>query len=96
MRKSRKLNQAEFAAVFSLTPSSVSRIEGAVAVPNFDTALRLAAFFGLTPEGVMTFGGYQAEDSPIAPEVKGYLDKARKALEGPEAELFKQMIDKFG
>lgn len=31
-----------------------------------------------------------------SPEVFAYLEKARVVLEGPEAELFKRMIDKFG
>lgn len=96
LRKSRKLNQAEFAALFDLTPSSISRFEGATAIPNFDTAIRLAAVFGLTPEGVIAFGGGgNLEGRPASPEVAAYLDKARRIIEGggKEAETLKNMLD---
>ncbi len=96
LRKFKNLNQADFAAIFDLTPSSISRFEGATAIPNLDTALKLAAFFNLTPEGVMAFGcGGKPKESPPAPEVAEVLAAARAVLEagGQDAETLKHMLD---
>lgn len=65
LRKSKKFNQADLASKFNLDASSISRIENATAVPNFDTALKLASTFGLTPEQVISIGAGEGAETPV-------------------------------
>lgn len=55
LRRSRGLSQEQLARLAGITQPVVSRIETGDRKPSLDTALRLAAVFGLTVEEL--FGG---------------------------------------
>lgn len=65
---------------------------------RLETWIQIAAAFKMDLIQLLNYGRSLSEavsEAPPSPEVAGYLEKARAALEGPEAELFKQMINKF-
>ena len=81
LRKLRKLSQADLGAKVGLDASSISRIENATAVPNFDTAIRLAAVFDLCTEDVVIINeGDGLESPPLLEQVPSWMEDIMATL----------------
>lgn len=48
LRKERKMTQEKFAKIFHISQTSVSKYETGEAVPDLETALKMADFFGVS------------------------------------------------
>ena len=94
-------DQTAVAKATGLTPQKINNMLAGIRKSTEDERRAIAAFYKHSYQSFLNIGRaalglpLAAKTAPPSPEVAEYLTKARKVLEGPEAELFKGMVDKF-
>lgn len=89
------ITERELAGKVDISQAQINRIKNDSSGGSIKTQIAIARVFNYTLPDFLNYGRSLCEpnfDPPPAPEVAQYLDKARKLLEGPKANVVKEFI----
>lgn len=96
LRLEKKLTQKELGANLSLAESTISLYESAKREPDFETVKKIAAFFGVSTDYLLsgkTINGSKLDFSPLENFIKEYEGLSSDDQEKAMKELFNRIVE---